>query len=362
MAPMSGPKGAMVARVGMPRAAMGHARPMALPMPSHVSAIVEAMKAHAEAHGQGMGRHGLRLLINCHAGLGRSPAMGIVALMAWGMAAPDAVRAVAAALPEASPNRLILRHAEALMGQPIVPHAEAAWAYRRGPAGAQGEPVGLRVVGGHPPLTGPLVETSVPEAVVAPFRPVVGPLPPRVAVLRPAVAAPVPEAVAVPLVPSVTPPCSVAAPASPGSSGGRVALPAFLAALLPAVAPEPCLEPVAPPVPPPRPGTSLGGLRPSLPPAAVAPEDVPPPRAPAAPVAAAPRPEPIVVTLAPAVAVVPAALPRPPEPKTKAERISLLGSIIAQARAKLTLAELGEADARMAELKALARMECRRRV
>lgn len=203
-----------------------------------------------------------------------------------------------------------------------------------------------------------LVVTS-PPVVVASFRPVVRPLPRRVAALRPVVAAPVPEAVEVSLPAPLTPPCPVAAPAGPVPPVPRVGLPAFLAALLPVVVPEPSPEPVAPPVPPPR-LSHLGGLRSSLPPVEGEPEDVSPLRAPAAPVAAAPRPEPIVVTLAPAVAVVPAALPRPPEPKTKAERISLLGSIIAQSRAKRTLVELGEADARMAELKALARMESRR--
>ncbi|MBD8909771.1 hypothetical protein MZTS_24620, partial [Methylorubrum zatmanii] len=89
------------------------------------------------------------------------------------------------------------------------------------------------------------------------------------------------------------------------------------------------------------------------------PEDLPPSRAPAAPVAAAPRPEPIVVSLAPAAPVVPAALPRPPEPKTREERISLLGSIIAQSRAKRSLQDLAHADARMAELKAMAKRERR---
>lgn len=54
MAPMGQP---MMARVGMPRAAMGHARPIALPMPAHVLAMVEAMRAHGMAHGDAMGNH-----------------------------------------------------------------------------------------------------------------------------------------------------------------------------------------------------------------------------------------------------------------------------------------------------------------
>jgi hypothetical protein len=57
--------------------------------------------------------------------------------------------------------------------------------------------------------------------------------------------------------------------------------------------------------------------------------------------------------------MLPAALPRPPEPRTKEERIQLFGDIIAQSRAKRSLVELGHADARMAELRAMAKKERR---
>lgn len=78
-------------------------------------------------HGEPGAAHGPRILIRCHAGLGRSPALAIVALMAMGLDARAAVEAVAMAVPEASPNRLVLRHAEAILGQAVVVYAQWAW-------------------------------------------------------------------------------------------------------------------------------------------------------------------------------------------------------------------------------------------
>lgn len=149
MGTMGTAMGKGMVRMGLPRAAMAHARPISLPMPSHVSAMVEAIRSHGSPHGKGMGRHGdsmgihgqghgdgmgshgpahgPRILIHCHAGLGRSPAMAVVALMAMGLDARTAVEAVAMAVPEASPNRLIFRHAEAILGEAIVVHAQWAW-------------------------------------------------------------------------------------------------------------------------------------------------------------------------------------------------------------------------------------------
>lgn len=78
MASMGRTMGPMLFRVGMPRAAMGHARPIALPMPFHVSALVKTMKAHGMAHGDAMGSHGARLLTYCHAGPERDPTMTVL--------------------------------------------------------------------------------------------------------------------------------------------------------------------------------------------------------------------------------------------------------------------------------------------
>jgi len=64
------------------------------------------------------------MLMHCHAGLGRSPAMAIVALMVIGLDAKASVEAMAVAMPEASPNRLVLRHAEAILGEAIAVHAQ----------------------------------------------------------------------------------------------------------------------------------------------------------------------------------------------------------------------------------------------
>jgi len=75
-------------------------------MDHHVRGMVAWVQAQASQ----------RLLIHCHAGLGRSPALAIVALMAVGMEARDAVDTIVHAVLKASPNRLILRHAEVILG------------------------------------------------------------------------------------------------------------------------------------------------------------------------------------------------------------------------------------------------------
>lgn len=116
--------------------------------------------AHDGSHDQPHAAHDggePRLLIQCTAGLGRSPALAIVAAMILGDDAPMACCMVAHASPHASPNRLILRHAERLLEADIVSHAERSFTYRRGPAGAQGEPIAWAEVGGPipTPVTGP---------------------------------------------------------------------------------------------------------------------------------------------------------------------------------------------------------------
>lgn len=78
MGPMGKAMAPMVSRVGMPRAAMGHARPIVAPMPAHVSALVKAIKAHGMAHGDAMGGHRAGLLINCHARPGANPTTDVL--------------------------------------------------------------------------------------------------------------------------------------------------------------------------------------------------------------------------------------------------------------------------------------------
>ena len=137
----------------MERHALEHARGLHR---SHASAH-EA--SHGPAHAAHDGAHGIahhrahappheahdggepRLLIQCTAGLGRSPAMAIVAAIIEGHDAATACAMVAHASPHASPNRLILRHAERMMGVNIVSHAERQFTYRRGPSGALGEAI-----------------------------------------------------------------------------------------------------------------------------------------------------------------------------------------------------------------------------
>lgn len=137
---------------------MGH--PMAPPQPHHI----EAMAAWMERHGP------MRLIVQCHAGLGRAPSLAIVAAIMAGHGAHEAVMGIHGAVPEASPNRLILRHAEAITGEAIVTHVDRAWVSRRGRHGARGEAVGLRPVtwqgGDTPPVTGPPWEMQFPQAAL----------------------------------------------------------------------------------------------------------------------------------------------------------------------------------------------------
>ena len=73
MAPMGSGMGLKGVRMGLPRAVMGNARPIALSMPAHVVAMVEAIRSFGVAHGNGMSQHGqahgASILIHCNAGL-----------------------------------------------------------------------------------------------------------------------------------------------------------------------------------------------------------------------------------------------------------------------------------------------------
>lgn len=89
-----------------------------------------------------------RILIHCVAGLGRSPALAIVALATVGGLKPHyAGLMVARAAPHASPNRLVLRHAEAAIeGMPIAGPCERLFPYARSARGAEGPRLGWREV------------------------------------------------------------------------------------------------------------------------------------------------------------------------------------------------------------------------
>ena len=105
--------------------------------PPHLSAFIAF---HAEYRDR-------RLLIHCTAGLSRSPAYAILALMLDGMTIGDSCALVAAAVPEASPNRRVLWHAETLLNLTrgaIVHEAVRTFAYRHGAHGAAGARTGPR--------------------------------------------------------------------------------------------------------------------------------------------------------------------------------------------------------------------------
>ncbi|MCJ2035529.1 hypothetical protein [Methylobacterium sp. J-068] len=127
---------------------------MAIPMAAHVNGLLATMGRYGLIHGDGHGDgHGAeRLLIHCEAGLGRAPALGLVALMAMGMDAMAAVEAMAKAVPEASPNRLVLRHAEAILGQAIVAHAQLCMDLQAWTCWCSGQGGGAAGGGGRSPM------------------------------------------------------------------------------------------------------------------------------------------------------------------------------------------------------------------
>lgn len=88
-----------------------------------------------------------RLLVHCHAGLSRSPAIALAAMVAGGVDAATAVRDLARAVPEASPNRRIVALADArlVLAGELVAAVDRAFVQRRDQRGAMGEPTGMRV-------------------------------------------------------------------------------------------------------------------------------------------------------------------------------------------------------------------------
>ncbi|MDH2309171.1 hypothetical protein [Methylobacterium brachiatum] len=205
------------------------------------------------------------------------------------------------------------------------------------------------------PVVAPSAEpvVSSPEPVVSPsgtgarFRPVLRPLPPRPGSPRPRVVAP-------PAVPVGLSPAPVEPPAALVVSPPSVPVPAFLLALRPPPEPVPAPSPELPPVlAAARPRPSLALLAPSLPPA-----DMPSGPVPLRP---AINPSgPARVFLAAACDGCPADASEVPYPPI--ERVGLLGRLAAQARAMRDPASSADADARMAELRALASRQNARRV
>jgi predicted protein tyrosine phosphatase len=92
-----------------------------------------------------------RLLIHCAAGLSRSPAFAILALL-WAGASPlQAVHAVKVHLPTAQPNRRVLRLAEKYFSLPgFAELAAEMFTYERGPSGAIGDVLaGAAIIPNH---------------------------------------------------------------------------------------------------------------------------------------------------------------------------------------------------------------------
>jgi len=213
---------------------------------------------------------------------------------------------------------------EVSVGTVVTPKAEPV-ALSSGPGTASSEP-GLS-----------------PSGTGVRFRAVMGLLPPRPGSPRPRVVTPPAEPGA--LSPGLeTPPPS--SPASNPPAPSPVPVPAFLLALRPPPEPVPAPSPEPAPVPAvSRPRPSLAALTPSLPPA-----DVSYDPASLRPVTYPPRPAPL--SLAALDDGCPEDAPEVPSPPV--ERKGLLGRLAAQARAMRDPVGAAAADARMAELKALA--------
>lgn len=89
-----------------------------------------------------------RLLIQCTAGLSRSPALAIIAAVRLGASVVDACQAMRAAVPHASPNRWVLRvgdHALGLDGA-LTGYASSAFEFRRTAYGVLGHRAGFAIL------------------------------------------------------------------------------------------------------------------------------------------------------------------------------------------------------------------------
>ena len=75
------------------------------PQPAHVRHFLDVLASAPE-----------RILIQCHRGLSRSPAFAIVAMVHAGASPSEACERVRQAIPHASPNRWVIRLADAALG------------------------------------------------------------------------------------------------------------------------------------------------------------------------------------------------------------------------------------------------------
>ncbi|WP_264048934.1 ParB N-terminal domain-containing protein [Methylobacterium flocculans] len=112
-----------------------------------------------------------RILVHCHAGLSRSPALAIVALVHAGMTVEAACQAVAHAVPEASPNRRVVKCAdgELDLDSALVDRVVRTFDHRRGAHGAVEQATGHRIVG-QAPRHGSFPDAPIPEVAWAQGR------------------------------------------------------------------------------------------------------------------------------------------------------------------------------------------------
>ena len=75
------------------------------PQPAHMRHFLDVLASAPE-----------RILIQCHRGLSRSPAFAVVALVHSGLSPSDACQRVRQAVPHVSPNRWVVRLADAALG------------------------------------------------------------------------------------------------------------------------------------------------------------------------------------------------------------------------------------------------------
>ena len=89
-----------------------------------------------------------RILMQCTAGLSRSPALALVAAAWSGRDPVEACAAMRRAVPQASPNRLMLAWGDVLLGLGgrLDDAAAAAFEFRRDDLGAVGDRTGFRVL------------------------------------------------------------------------------------------------------------------------------------------------------------------------------------------------------------------------
>lgn len=98
---------------------------------------------HIEAFAKLLAQKPARLLVQCTAGLSRSPALALVASVQAGCPALEAAMAIRTRVPHAQPNRCLLEVADDVLGIDTLGAALQTFNYIRGRSRPDGERAGF---------------------------------------------------------------------------------------------------------------------------------------------------------------------------------------------------------------------------